>query len=439
MSKYSRNFFIAGVLSIAVCLSACGEKSSESDGTVSTVSVTEETFPETEAADSENVSPEIETEEPEQENPYEDLDNVSYYWVDNYDPDTTDLSFLAEHENITSLRLEGSRIDAEKLAAELQKTNIKELYITALEYSSDDSDLLMKAMPECKISYTVDFSYPQWRLPDSGLVFFTNVYIIPDTEEEPWECKTGPTEIYAGESWWHRSSLVCTFTNFYEESKKINSVQIFRDVNGILTEMHFADGSTALEIDFTIDSNTNSDFDITEEMFPFSKCETGIYKVVFDSDGEKLEQTFFIYHDGMTFLTDEQRKVFDAASEITGNRFGCSTYMPEEYIESHTTEDFLAELCEGYTYDYAYARASEWGYIDENGDLKVCFGDRGSSIIHIYDCYVPVFSDENQVIFKNISIQGHPDDPYSIGFMELNYHMVKTDDGWRFDLFQISY
>lgn len=388
--------------------------------------------------------------------------DVHYFDFENF-ADGVDFSFISEYPNAAYIRLKGSNtkdidfnfikdckslksvlicgksIDAEALAEILKNSNIGGLSVTVEDYSSTDAELLMCAAPSCSISYELDSSpWDYNKEPTEGVAFFANLYVYPNAEKKQWECETSSARAYYPGTWGYHGSLVCTFTNFTEEKQKINSVKIFRDDKGVLTEMPFADGSTSLEIDFAAEPNANSDFDITEEMFPFSKCETGIYKVVFDWNGERLEQQFAICNSDEDFLTEEQNEIFQKAYKITDRYFGCSTYLPQEYIDDHTTEEFLVNLYEGYTRDYAYSK-SVGKYIDKDGNLMPAYGDRGGDISEQGNFFMPIYSNENEVLFKNFVIHGHEDYPYYIWFEEINYHMVKTDEGWRFDQFDLWY
>ncbi|MDE5991913.1 MAG: hypothetical protein K2G87_02560, partial [Oscillospiraceae bacterium] len=304
--------------------------------------------------------------------------DVRYFSFENF-ADSVDFSFISEYPNVTNIRLDGNNtkdidfdfikdckslkgvsiigksIDAEAWAEILKNSSIESFYAEVEEYSSDEADMLMKAAPTRSISYNLDDT--PWLgyagAPTEGVVFCANLYVNPDAEKKQWECVTAPAYPCSPKIWLYHGSLVCTFTNFTEEKQAVSSVKIFRDKNGVLTEMPFADGSTSLEIDFAAEPNANSDFDITEEMFPFSKCETGIYKVVFDWNGEQLEQQFVIDNEAEDFLTDEQNEIFKKTYGIAASRFGTSIYLTEEYAETHTVDEFLAPLCEVFTYDYA--------------------------------------------------------------------------------------
>lgn len=364
--------------------------------------------------------------------------NIASLCLENYSG-SVDFSVISDCPNIISLALTNKSVNAEAIAEVMKNSNIGGLSVTVEDYSSADAELLMRAAPSCSINYGLDSSpWDYTKEPTEGVAFFANLYVYPNAEEKQWECKTSPAQAYYPKTWGYHGSLVCTFTNFTEEKQKLNSVKIFRDDRGVLTEMPFADGSTSLEIDFAAEPNANSDFDITEEMFPFSKCETGLYKVAFDWNGERLEQQFAVCNSNGDFLTEEQKEIFQKAYEITNRYFGCSTYLPQEYVDNHTTEEFLANLYEGYTRDYAYSK-SVGAYIDKDGKLKAISGDRGGDISVQDNFFMPIYSDENEVLFKNFVIHGHEDYPYYIWFEEINYHMVKTDEGWRFDQFDLWY
>lgn len=339
-------------------------------------------------------------------------DNVHNFAFENF-ADGVDFSFIAEYPNVTNIRLEGrgtknlaldfigdckslknisvkgNSINAEAWAEVLKNTDLRGLYVEVEEYSSDEADILMKAAPTRSISYNLDDT--PWLgydgVPTEGVVFCANLYVHPDSEEKQWECKTAPAYPCSPKIWLYHGSLVSTFTNFTERSQKINSVKILKNDGGVLTEMPFADGSTLHEIDFTAAPESNSDFDITEEIFPFSKCETGIYKAVFDWDGTQLEQQFVINNETEDFFNEEQLEAYN-----------------EAYTEAVNN-----------------------------------FGDRGSDISVQGNFFMPIYSDENEVLFKNFVIHGHEDYPYYIWFEEINYHMVKTDEGWRFDKFSLWY
>lgn len=220
--------------------------------------------------------------------------------------------------------------------------------------------------------------------------------------------------------------------------QQINSVEIFKNVDGSFVPLKFPDGSYVCDIDFTIDPGKNSDLEISNEMFPFNECDEGIYKVVFNSEFERPEQQFYITRSlSEDFLTGEQTEAYKKAYEITREYFGSSTYMTKEYADGHTVDEFLSEICTAYTYDYAYETARRFRYIDENGQLRETASDRGGDITFQRDFLIPIYSDENEVLFKCFIIHGHEDNPYFLWYEEINNHMVKTEDGWRFDNYQL--
>ncbi|MCM1023212.1 MAG: hypothetical protein NC395_04050 [Prevotella sp.] len=364
--------------------------------------------------------------------------NVSEIRLYGQNIDKVDFNFIRDCKNLKYIMLTGKSVDCAALAEILPDTSVTRVNIIVEDYSSEEAELLMKALPSGSVRYSLDSTpWDNDKNPTEGVAFFTNMRVYSDAKIT-WDVQTGEAGEYNRSSWIYSGSLVCTFSNFTEEIQTVNSVRIFRDEKGKNEAMTFADGTTSHKLDFAIDPGTNSDLDINREIFPFAECETGIYKVVFDVGGEQLEQRFFLFNGDKDFLTEEQREVFDKAYKITEKYFGCSTYLSQEYADAHTAEEFLENLYEGYTREYAYGK-SLGTYIDGDGNLKAAAGDRGGDISEQGNYFMPIYADENEVLFKNFVIHGHEDYPYYIWFAEENFHMVKTDEGWRFDKFDLWY
>ncbi|MDE7295143.1 MAG: hypothetical protein K2N72_12040 [Oscillospiraceae bacterium] len=366
---------------------------------------------------------------------FADMATIDSLYFEYYD-DRTDFGFISNCPNIKNLELKNRRIDAESLEKVLKNSNIKSLNIIVEEYSSEDAELLMRAAPDCTISYERDDTpWDSGRELQNHVLFFTNLYV--DTEAaadwDDWEFRSDAHQI-----WKYHGSLINTFSNYTEEVQQINSVEILKNDKGIYTPLPFADGSIVYEIDFTLDAGKSSDFEITEEMFPFGKYKPGVYKIAFNSDSQRFEQPFAICSSDRSFLTAEQQEILDKGCEINAQYFGCSPDMSPQYAETHTLDEFLENIYPAFTREYAYSKASAW-YTDGNGNLIASSGGRGSDISVWDNFFMPVYSDEKEVILKNFVVHGHSDDPYFIWFEELNYHMVKTDEGWRFDRFQLWY
>ncbi|MCM1328703.1 MAG: hypothetical protein NC253_04605 [Ruminococcus sp.] len=379
----------------------------------------------------------------------------------------TDLSFLADCENLEFLWFRNKTVNAESLAEAVKNSHLKELLIETEEYSPGAADVIMRAAPACEVTYREKYVYAEPTAAE--LKLYTNLLVVSSAENpQKWDGGAG------GElpSWGYRGSLVCTFTNLTEETYNLTSVRIFKEESGTVTNMTFADGSTALDIDLTVNPSEKTDFDIPEDMFPFSKCETGVYNIEFDGGSEKFSQRFaidnggayneevtfdadiweqYLYgartEDGITFYTNvpafldgEQREAYKSAFVITSLCFGSSGSIPEKFFDSqfgsHTEEEFYSDFCKGYTRDYAYSKLERYGFIDENGKLRVGSWDGGSDPSHFGDVFVPLYSDENEVIFKCVTVHCHDSAPEQAWFEEVNFRTVKTDEGWKFDNFR---
>ncbi|MCM1578798.1 MAG: hypothetical protein NC078_08385 [Ruminococcus sp.] len=305
------------------------------------------------------------------------LDNIKELIFENYDDDT-DFGFIANCPNITSLQLDNPSVDAKAAAELLKKTNIKELNVITENYSSEDAELLMRTAPECAVKYIMDDSpWNYRRKPHEGATFYTNLFIAAETNENTPSAETG--YISPRNAWQYYDRLVNVFSNNSDEECTVSSAKMYKIDGDSLIPMPFADGSYTLETDISIAPDGWYTFEITGDMFRFTECEAGIYKIVFDAGGEKSGQHFAICNFDDNLLTEEQLEIMDKAYEITDEYFGCSTHMSQEYADSHTAEEFLENLYPAYTREYAYSK-SLGKYIDENGNLKEVHGDRGGDI-----------------------------------------------------------
>lgn len=296
--------------------------------------------------------------------------------------------------------------------------------------------------------------------PEDGLVFFIQPVIeqydeYNDWSIANWECRD--TEVmrkfHYDDEWRYRKELIFVFSNYTDEPVTVDSIQIIRESDG--EPVSFADGSNVLDIDFTVQPLHKTDYLLQAEDFDYSACESGIYNAVVNVGLEGYGREFFINnekpyigtnkdmlsdfeytHDIPAFLDEEQREAFSKAYGIMFTWFWWDHIMTEDYAASHTSEDFIDMLCEGLTYDYASELANGF-YIDENGEFIFNNASRSGNLFYYDHCFLPGSSDGNEAAFKATVIYCHCDNPYEIWFEDRNYHMVNTENGWRFDRFDI--
>ena len=304
--------------------------------------------------------------------------------------------------------------------------------------------------------------------PEEGLVYFVQPSISQDSEKssvDTWECRDSEVMRdyhYDGE-WNYRKELIFAFSNYTDEPVTVDSIQIVRDSDGV--PMSFTDGSDTLNIDFTVEPLHKTDYLLKSEDFDYSSCESGIYRTVVNFGGEKSEFSFFIDNYGLysekhtqenylgtdengnplvyeydvyapTFLNDEQRHIFAQASGIMWDWFWAEHYMPQNYAETHTPDDFRQILYGVFTKELADELAKD--YIGEDGEFLLRDAGRGTNISYFDHCFIPVLSDENTVEFKAVVTDAHSDCPYAVGFDDdYHYVMKNTEDGWRVDRFDL--
>lgn len=371
--------------------------------------------------------------------------NLNFIVFENYSKDI-DLNFLSECPNITGARLEGADIKADMFADAVKNSSLKTLYIKAENFDLADGEEMMLALPDVNVTYCMDDSpwykagpWEEGYVPESDVMVYTNPCVKRGASEEKWECRTSGIEFVSpDEEFKHESTLLCVFSNYSDEAKTVESAKLYRIYNGE-EPVDFSGGET-LEIGLELAPQTKTDLDITEDMLPYSALESGDYRIVFNVGGEQVEHRFCVMSDedkSPNFLTDEQTEIYKTAESLTDTYFGCSHNLTEEDIQNTTAEDFIAMVCEGFTYDEAVSLSSS--YMDENGELKAISADRGGDISvfdHFYKC---IYSGDDTVMFQSIVVHTTEDNPYFLWFEALDYKMVNTDDGWRFERFPLWY
>lgn len=371
--------------------------------------------------------------------------NLNFIVFENYSKDI-DLNFLSECPNITGARLEGADIKADMFADAVKNSSLKTLYIKAKNYDLADGEEMMLALPDVNVTYGMDDSpwykagpWEEGYVPESDVMVYTNPCVKRGASEEKWECRTSGIEFVSpDEEFKHESTLLCVFSNYSDEAKTVESAKLYRIYNGE-EPVDFSGGET-LEIGLELAPQTKVDLDITEDMLPYSALESGDYRIVFNVGGEQVEHRFCVMSDedkSPNFLTDEQTEIYKTAEYLTDTYFGCSHNLTEEDIQNTTAEDFIAMVCEGFTYDEAVSLSSS--YMDENGELKAISADRGGDISvfdHFYKC---IYSGDDTVMFQSIVVHTTEDNPYFLWFEAIDYKMVNTDNGWRFERFPFWY
>lgn len=299
-----------------------------------------------------------------------------------------------------------------------------------------------------EISTESEITKDNWQNPEEGLVFFVQPSISQRDEDstvDDWECRD--TEVlhdfhYDGE-WNYSKELIFVFSNYTDEPVTIDSINIVSDAED--TPVKFNDGSLFLDINLTVQPQHKTDYVLRAEDFDYSACESGIYHAVANIGLEGYGRDFFInnsactlfepYVYAPTFLNEEQQQIFAQAHTTMRDWFWCITMMHPSYSEAHTPDDFMTMLKEVFTKEYAKELAAI--YIDEDGNFQNTGGERGGDISYHSHCFIPVSADENKVEFKAVATYAHPDNPYKVRFVDKHFVMLRTENGWRVDRFDI--
>lgn len=148
--------------------------------------------------------------------------------------------------------------------------------------------------------------------------------------------------------------------------------------------------------------------------------------------------TRYYYYKTPDFLTAGQLEAFKKAYITEAAYFGTDMELSENYASTHTADEFISELTSGFTYEFARKRA-QGIYIDEKGELEATSRSSGVDISLAAVNFAPIYYNENEVLFKAEKICWYDDEFYNVSYAQRNFHMVKTDEGWKFDCFGMWY
>lgn len=353
---------------------------------------------------------------------------------------------------------------SDETAAGISETTVEASETTTAETAEETE--ITETEPEETFEETTD-DYDTGN-PEEGLVYFVQPSISQDSEKssvDSWECRDGEVlrDFHYDGEWDYRKELIFAFSNYTDEPMTVDSIQIVRDSDGV--PMTFTNGSDTLEIDFTVEPLHKTDYLLKSADFDYSACESGIYRTVVSFGGEKSEFNFFIDNCGLyrskhtsenwgsyddngsyisyeydvfapTFLSEEQQQIFAEAQGIMWDWFWCESYLPQDYIDKHTPDDFKQMLYGVFTKKYADELSKK--YIDKNGEFIPMDGARGGDIFYFDHCFFPVSADDSTVEFKAVVTYAHSDWPYVVSFDDdFHYVMKNTGDGWRVDRFDL--
>ena len=441
-----RKILLAAVLSAAVGFSAC----SSNDTAVT------ETSGETASAAAETTSAESETEtavtedqpdtfsicgsvysaddiyieingnsiaEADMEN-IRNLKNLSAVSIEN--PNVPLVEMFSENPNVTKIELVKFDGDISEYLDALKGFDI--VSIDAVRYSGKDSALIYSELSEASVQYKKS-SDRLFELPADGIALSSSVCVLPSGKDNFDTYWTFPDELIVG---------IDNFTDSDQALEKFELFYVSRDGD---KPVSFRNGESFLTPEITVSAHDEATFTLDKDMFDYQNAENGIYRVRLTFENDTAESELVIANsDGSEFLTEEHREMLDKTCELSEKYsydLWINSYCWENPREqANISDESVKALCECYTYDYVVNHADRF-YINSDGSLNDVSGDRSGSYVYVGNLFSPVFISDNRVDFKTTVINFHGDNPYFVWFEELNYRMIKTEDGWRFDKFQL--
>lgn len=449
-----RKFLLDAILSAAVCLSACSnggtevtetsaETAAETTTAAKTSAVTTSTYAETEITADDNqlkafsiCGNEYTSEdifiavdgnaltEADKEN-IRGMKKLSAVSIEN--PTVSIVKFFAEDTKVTKINFENFSGNILEYTDVLKAFKI--IIINADNYSEKEACELLKEISEADIMYNKS-SGGLHDVPSDGIVFYFSHFISYD-------------EDYIYYSNIKDTPMTASFINYTNETHTAEKAEIFYNGTEGIEAVEFADGEKFLKTNISVEANGEAEFVIDNSMFDFENAKTGLYTIRFTFDGSEFEQDFFVANsDGGDFLTEEQRTLLNEAYETSCKYIYDGWEYPSSWADTEKDKNISDEsaetLCRCFTKEYVDDHL-EWLYLNKDGSLYDVSDNRGGSYVYSGHFFSPVYSDDEQIIFKATIVNYHGDNPYFMWYSSINYRMIKTEDGWRFDKFKSWY
>lgn len=371
----------------------------------------------------------------------EDFREISSITINNVREN--DIGFIKQFKNLRHISLYGCNVTDNCITAiKSSDLELYSLYINDDSYSEAEGDALFTAFPLTNTLYIQNSDEWNNGTHNEPFAYYVSPLVPPDNS----------------------TPVHLNFTNQTDKTGYASIKAVMYLESG---EWEPFDTSEIAETVLEIPSGTFCEFDIQKDQLGIENLDEGRYKLVCtlsrDGDINKFEQesefyisepfcnsipeeiycpsrpdTGFYCYKTPDFLDDDQLEAFKRAYITESAYFGTEHELSEEYAQTHTAEDFISELTEIFTYDYAYRKALGL-YIGKDGALTPVSASSGVDITLIAMNFSLIYESENEVLFKAEMLHGHEDDPYFVWYSERNFHMIKTEDGWKFDVFRLWY
>jgi hypothetical protein len=199
-----------------------------------------------------------------------------------------------------------------------------------------------------------------------------------------------------------KHTLTINMNNQNDTDVKINGLSLYLvdDIDDPMPVI-FKNGSCIYELNEDMAAHSSYSFELNEDALDYSSLSSGKYKLVISANNEYVIRNLYIN----TNLAEEE----DTWGYFT--RYysrGCLDFLTDEQYEAFNDEAVYRETNTG---------------------------DRGSRIDFSGVDFKVLKSDDNEVIFKSVSILCFGDFPESVYYEDNSFHMTKTASGWVVDVF----
>ncbi len=337
------------------------------------------------------------------------------------DEDKSDLISLTKLKGMYIVSANGSM---EEYIEFFKKMNLLSIYIETDTYKDKDFELLVNAFPSCQIRY---IQSPEHDVSQSDIkIDIATPLVLPNLETETWECI-------------NRSPFFI-FRKYCDEDYKLKKAELYYNTQDEWQPVKFTDGNTFLNLDTSFDPQQWADFGIGNSKYNFKEADNGRYKVVTTwSDNTQIPIEFYMCNTDsgvIDFLSERKNAIYEKALDIY---YDCYTYpygVTDNHPNKFTSDELNKYFHEVFTDSYCELLIQQ--YNGENQNFTYYYEDKNYDESCWFTDFSLIYEDNNQVLFKSTLVH-YDSEPYNIWYESRNYHMVKTDDGWKFDAFNLWY
>ncbi len=322
-----------------------------------------------------------------------------------------------------------------------QMEELEAVRINTRSYSGDQSERLMRAAG-CHFEYGESEALfeNQGNSSKDRINFMIEPCVYPFNTVRPESADETRLNLY--------------FANYTDKEITASDLILYRQTAEGWEELEFGEIPMRIEVQ---PGGTSGLYEIKPNFtvpIDFSGLLAGVYKAAVTLNGEPYELRFLVsnfafegekgnpYQSGcamhMDFMDPEQKTAFENAFAQVYS-LEADLEIPEEYVGKYTADELIAERYTALSHDLAYKLLYQSGAVETDGIIINTVSDIESSKFFGGEALFPVTMKEDECLFRLVTVHADADVSDQVRFDDRSLHMIKTDEGWKFDDFDLWY